>query len=272
MGDMSARGREVLERVHRVAAEDTRVAGQLLTLLGLKKPLISSHSHNEAQSADKIIECLAAGEDIALISDAGTPAVSDPGARVVKAAAAQGYPVVPVPGASSVLAIVAASGLVDGEFHFTGFLPSKGKAREQALQQALAHTCPVVLFEAPHRIHDLFKQLLAAQAGEQDCCVGREITKRFEHFYRGTVAQVNEQLLADSHGERGEFALVIAPSAAVQDNAASHLAGLQVDLDTLLGQLLTQVPTKTAVQWATQWTGLPKNTVYERALALKTAS
>ena len=267
MGDISLRARDTLALVNTVAAEDTRVSAQLLSMLGLKKHLLSSHSHNEAQSAEQIVNKLRAGESIALISDAGTPAVSDPGARVVQAVAAAGLTVVPIPGASSVMALVAASGLVEGEFHFTGFLPSKGKGREQALGNALAKSCPVILFEAPHRIHELFEQLQASGAGDRTCCVGRELTKRFEHFYRGTVSEVASQLKGDANSDRGELALVIAPVAtATDENAAT---GLSVDIDTMLTELLAHVPTKTAVQWVTQWTGSPKNHVYERALVLK---
>ncbi|MFN7835728.1 MAG: 16S rRNA (cytidine(1402)-2'-O)-methyltransferase [Burkholderiaceae bacterium] len=265
LSDTSPRMRAVLAQVDAIAAEDTRHTAQLLSLLGLKKPLLACHHYNETEAATRIIAQLAAGDALALVSDAGTPAVSDPGALVVRRVAEAGFTVVPVPGPSSVLAAVAASGLVDGPFYFAGFMPAKGQPRQQALKALGARTEAVVLFEAPHRIVELFDGLVAAGAHARACCVGREMTKRFEHFYRGTVAQVLAFLRGDSHGERGEFAIVLGAQAGTTENTADP----RVNTETLLALLLPYLPLKTAVQLVVQINGAAKNQVYDLALQMQ---
>lgn len=269
MGDLSLRARAVLEQVDRIAAEDTRNTARMLDALGIRKPLMAHHAHNERESAQGVLACLQRGESVALVSDAGTPAVSDPGAVVVRCVAQAGFKVVPVPGASSVLAVVAASGLVDGAFTFRGFLPAKGKSRVDALKSWLACAEPQVVFEAPHRVMQLVDDLEALGAGDRDMCAGRELTKQFETFYRGTGDIVFEQVRQDANAERGEWAWVIGGNPVSQTGAEAAQAS--ADLDTWLGLLLAELPLKTAVAVVVKATGLAKNTVYDRALALKSA-
>ena len=269
MGDLSLRARAVLEQVDRIAAEDTRNTARMLDALGIKKPLMAHHAHNERESAQGVLACLQRGESVALVSDAGTPAVSDPGAVVVRCVADAGFKVVPVPGASSVLAVVAASGLVEGGFTFRGFLPAKGKSRQDELKKWLVCPEPQVIFEAPHRVMQLVDDLEALGAGDRDMCAGRELTKQFETFYRGKGAQVFELIRNDSNSERGEWAWVVAGSLVSASDAETAQAS--ADLDTWLGLLLAELPLKTAVAVVVKATGLAKNTVYDRALALKNA-
>lgn len=267
MGDLSLRARAVLEQVDRIAAEDTRNTARMLDALGIKKPLMAHHAHNERESALGVLACLHRGESVALVSDAGTPAVSDPGAVVVRCVAEAGFKVVPVPGASSVLAVVAASGLVDTAFTFRGFLPAKGKSRLDELKSWLACPEPQVIFEAPHRVMQLVDDLDTLGAGNRNMCAGRELTKQFETFYRGLGDAVFAQIRQDPNAERGEWAWVIEGSAISEDAAASAQAS--ADLDTWLALLMAELPLKTAVALVVKATGLAKNTVYNRALEIK---
>lgn len=265
LGDVSPRARQTLAQVDCIAAEDTRVTGQLLSLLGIRKSLMASHVHNERTAAQTILEKLRDGKSVALVSDAGTPAVSDPGALVVNAVAAAGFPVVPVPGPSALLAAVSASGLVDGPFHFAGFLPAKGGARHKALAGVLDQADSVVLFEAPHRIEHLMNEMVELGDGLRPCCVARELTKRFETFYRGTVESVRDVLAADSHGKRGEFVVVLGPKP--QDLNAPLVC--RVNPFELLDALLEHLPNKAAVKLVADTTGAPRNALYDHALKQK---
>ena len=265
LGDLSLRARAVLEAVDRIAAEDTRNTARLLDQLGIRKPLMAHHAHNEQQSAQGILACLQRGESIALVSDAGTPAVSDPGAVVVHCVAQAGFNVVPIPGASSVLTAVAASGLVDGAFTFRGFLPAKGRERVALMTQWLALPEPQVIFEAPHRVLQWVDELEAAGFGARAMCAGREMTKQFETFYRGTGEQVFHQVRNDPNATRGEWVWVFQGCAQVKAEQAQASASI----DTWLDVLLAELPLKTAVAVVVNATGLPKNEVYHRALACK---
>lgn len=267
MGDLCLRARAVLEQVDRIAAEDTRNTARMLDALGIKKPLMAHHAHNERESAQGVLACLQRGESVALVSDAGTPAVSDPGAVVVRCVAEAGFTVVPVPGASSVLAVVAASGLVEGAFTFRGFLPAKGKVRLDALKVWLACAEPQVIFEAPHRVLQLVDDLEALGAADRDMCAGREMTKQFETFYRGKGGHVFELVRNDPNAVRGEWAWVVGGNIVSEGDAQAAQAS--ADLDTWLRLLLAELPLKTAVAVVVNATGLPKNTVYNRALKLK---
>jgi 16S rRNA (cytidine1402-2'-O)-methyltransferase len=267
LGDMTLRAKAVLQSVDRIAAEDTRNTARLLEQLGIQKPLMAHHAHNEQQSAQGILACLQRGESVALVSDAGTPAVSDPGAVVVRCVAQAGFPVVPIPGASSVLTAVAASGLVEGAFTFRGFLPAKGRERSRLLAQWLVLPEPQVVFEAPHRVLQLVDELEALGLQERQMCAGREMTKQFETFYRGLGAEVFEQVRHDPNAVRGEWVWVFAgsePSTQADATGASSVA-----VDTWLGLLLPHMPLKTAVTVVVKATGLPKNQVYDLALAMR---
>ena len=208
LGDFSTRAVDVLRSVHAVLAEDTRHSRHLLDYYEIATPLVSHHEHNEARETPRILERLASGESFALVSDAGTPLVSDPGARLVRAALDAGIAVVPVPGASALLAALVASGLDAERFTFFGFLPRKGRERSEAIDALtwLAHTA--VVYEAPNRVADTLAELERHGAGEREVAVARELTKQFEEMRRGTVAAL-ARYYADVP-PRGEVVLVLA--------------------------------------------------------------
>lgn len=264
LADITLRAIHVLARVDAVACEDTRVSGQLLRHLGLDKPLLPVHRHNEREGAARVLERLARGESVAYVSDAGTPVISDPGATVVAAAAAQGHRVVPIPGASAMAAALSVCGDEQGTaFHFTGFLPAKGAERQSALVAAADAAPTQVLFEAPHRILAL-AQALAARVPQRRITLGRELTKQFETVATMACEDLPAWLAADSHRERGEFVLVLhaqAPSPAAD--------GLPSDIERTLTILMRDLPLKQAVSMAAELTGAARNALYERALALR---
>ena len=209
LADLTLRAAHVLARVDTVACEDKRVTAQLLHHLGLHKPLVALHGHNEHEAAAAVLARLAAGASVAYVSDAGTPAVSDPGAVLVAQAAAAGHKVVPLPGASSALAALSVAGDTAGAgFRFVGFLPAKGGERRAALAAALADAATQVLFEAPHRINALAADLAAA-APQRRVTLARELTKQFETIVTAPAAELPAWLAADDHRQRGEFVLVL---------------------------------------------------------------
>jgi 16S rRNA (cytidine1402-2'-O)-methyltransferase len=266
LADLSLRAVHVLGLVQAVACEDTRVAATLLRHLGLQSPLLALHAHNEHEAAVKVLARLAVGESVAYISDAGTPAVSDPGAALVALAAAAGHTVVPVPGASSALAALSVAGDAGGGgFHFVGFLPAKGNDRQAALAAALASHATQVLFEAPHRIAALADELAAA-APARRVTLCRELTKQFETVVTQPAAQLPGWLSEDDNRLRGEFVLVLHAQAAVEE-AALPVATLRT-----LRVLLRDLPLKQAVALAAEITGAPRNALYERALAERGAA
>jgi 16S rRNA (cytidine1402-2'-O)-methyltransferase len=261
LADISLRALYVLGLVDAIACEDTRHTQTMLKQYGLNKPLLPVHEHNEAEAAVQLVQRLQAGERLAYVSDAGTPAVSDPGARLVAAAQAAGLKVVPLPGASSVTTVLSVAGLSgDSAFVFAGFLPSKAGERGQAVQQLASEPRAVVLLEAPHRIEALAQAL--AVLGDRRVTVGRELTKQFEDIATLPAAELTGWLAADAHRTRGEFALVLHPR---PEQAPDQLA----EAERVLALLLAELPVKTAVRLAAEITGAPRNAVYERALVLK---
>jgi 16S rRNA (cytidine1402-2'-O)-methyltransferase len=263
LADMSLRAIHVLSLVDVVACEDTRHSAPLLHHLGLDKPLLAVHEHNEREAAGDVLARLARGERVAYISDAGTPAVSDPGAALVAAAQAAGYRCIPLPGASSALAALSVAGdAIGAGFAFTGFLPTRGAERAQALKALAARNDTQVLFEAPHRIESLL-QGLADACGERNVTLCRELTKQFETVATMPAAQLPAWLAADPNRSRGEFVLVVhaLKPAAADDGEAAH--------DATLRTLLAELPLKQAVALAAELTGAPRNGLYARALALK---
>jgi 16S rRNA (cytidine1402-2'-O)-methyltransferase len=246
-----------------VACEDTRVTAQLLAHYGVPhKPLLAVHAHNENEAAQRVCERLAAGDAVAFVSDAGTPGVSDPGARLVAAAVAAGFAVVPIPGPSSALAALSVAGdAAGGAFVFQGFLPAKGAERQAALQAACADARTQILFEAPHRIRGLLQDLAAA-APQRRLTVARELTKQFESVTTLAAAEAPAWLAADANRERGEFVLVLhaAPVAA----AAS--AELPAAAEHCLAVLQRELPLKQAVALAAEISGAPRKALYQRAL------
>lgn len=263
LADMSLRAIHVLARADAVACEDTRHSSPLLRHLGLDKPLIPLHEHNEREAAAGVLARLAAGERVAYVSDAGTPAVSDPGAALVAACQAAGYRTVPVPGASSALAAVCVAGDTVGRgFAFIGFLPPKGNERSLAFKAAAARSETQVLFEAPHRIDSLLAGL-AEVCPDRKLTLCRELTKQFETVVTVPAGDAPAWLAADPNRSRGEFVLVLHGLAAqaADDGAGAH--------DAVLRTLMAALPLKQAVSLAAELTAAPRNALYARALALK---
>jgi 16S rRNA (cytidine1402-2'-O)-methyltransferase len=262
LADITLRALHVLALADAIACEDTRHTQPLLRAYGLEgKPLIALHEHNEAEAAQAVIARLQQGRRVACVSDAGTPAVSDPGARLVAACTAAGLRTLPLPGASSVTAALSAAGAVgDGGFVFAGFVPPKGGERQAAVAALAREPRAVVLLEAPHRIAALADTLAAL--GARAVTVGRELTKQFEQIATLPCAGLPAWLAADAQRQRGEFALVLHPCAS---------AAPADDGDRVLAPLLAELPLKTAVRLAAELTGLPRNDLYARALALKAA-
>ncbi|MBX3619512.1 MAG: 16S rRNA (cytidine(1402)-2'-O)-methyltransferase [Rhizobacter sp.] len=263
LADMSLRAIHVLALVDAVACEDTRHSGALLQHLGLDKHLLAVHEHNEREAAVEVLARLARGERVAYVSDAGTPAVSDPGAALVQAVQAAGHRCVPLPGASSALAALCVAGDVVGHgFVFVGFLPAKGGERAQALAAAAARAETQVLFEAPHRIEALL-QGLAAQCPARRVTLCRELTKQFETVHTRPAAELPQWLADDANRSRGEFVLVLHAVATGGDDTGAP------DHDATLRVLLAQLPLKQAVALAAQITGAARNALYARALEIK---
>jgi 16S rRNA (cytidine1402-2'-O)-methyltransferase len=261
LADLTLRAIHVLSRVDAVACEDTRVTAQLLRHLVLERPLIALHSHNEQQASGAVIERLGRGESVAYVSDAGTPAISDPGAVLVARVAAAGHRVVPVPGASSAAAAVSVAGDALGQgFRFVGFLPAKGGERREALAAIQAKASTQVLFEAPHRIEAL-ATALAEGAPARRVTLCRELTKQFETVASMPAAELPAWLAADTNRQRGEFVLVLhaLPAVETTELPPATLHTLQT--------LLRELPLKQAVALAAEITGAPRNALYQRALA-----
>ncbi len=264
LADITLRAIHVLTLVDAVACEDTRHSAPLLRQLGIAgKPLIALHEHNEREAAAGVLLRLARGERVAYVSDAGTPAISDPGAALVAAVQAAGHRALPIPGVSSAVAALSVAGdAIGGPFSFVGFLPARSGERSQALKALAANSCTQVLFEAPHRIAALAAALSEA-CGDRTLTVCRELTKQFETVHTLTAGDLPAWLAADPNRARGEFVLVVHAlgDAAAPTAPPSH--------DATLRPLLDALPLKQAVAIAVELTGAPRNALYERALALK---
>jgi 16S rRNA (cytidine1402-2'-O)-methyltransferase len=261
LADLSHRAEDTLRRVDVVAAEDTRVARVLLDHVGARPTLVASHEHNEARSAQTIVERIGAGQSVALTSDAGTPGISDPGARVVAAVHAAGLPVIPVPGPSAVVALLSAAGFQEPRFRFEGFLPARPKARRERLEVLARCDTVVVIYESPHRIDETVQDLAAALEPGRAVVIGRELTKRFEQIRRTTAGELPGWLAGDPDRRRGEF--VIAFDAAPPVQAGADAA------DALLRALCEELPVRQAARIAAKVTGLRANDLYARAVALR---
>lgn len=265
LADISLRALHVLRLVDAVACEDTRHTQQLLRAYGLDRPagqLLAVHQHNEAEAAQGVLDRLAQGQRVAYVSDAGTPAISDPGARLVTAVRRAGYRVLPLPGASSVVTVLSAAGMTgDTGFVFAGFLPSKSAERQNAVQTLAAEPRAVVLLEAPHRIEALAQAL--AVLGERRVTLGRELTKQFEQIETVKAQDLATWLADKPERQRGEFALVL------HDAPVASSAG---EGERVLKLLLPELPLKTAVKLAADISGESKNALYDRALQIKQGS
>lgn len=267
-GDITTRALELLAQVDVVAAEDTRNTLGLLQSYGISARLIAVHDHNERHAADGIVKLLAEGQSVALVSDAGTPGISDPGAIVVAAVSRAGYRVVPVAGVSAVVAAVSASGEGQGGFLFHGFLPTKTGDRRRALEEARqwCQRYPVVFYESPHRIVESISDMADVLGEAQEVVICRELTKKFETIQRLALGDAVAWLTADPNQQRGEFVLVLAKSS---PNEQDESASASEQLTRTLTPLLAELPLKQAVQLAVAITGLKKNEVYSHALRLK---
>ena len=269
LADISLRAVHLLGLVDAVACEDKRVTAGLLRHLGIDRPLIALHEHNEVEAAPAIVARLAEGQRVAYASDAGTPAVSDPGARLVAAVRAAGHRVVPLPGASSVTTALSAAGDVQGAgYRFLGFLPARTAEREAALR-ALAAGETAVIFEAPHRIEAL-AGALAQQMPARTVTLARELTKQFEDIQTLPAAALPGWLAGDAHRVRGEFVLVLHAEAARRaPDGEPGAPALPPEAERALIVLLAELPLKQAVALASELSGAPRNALYARALALK---
>lgn len=266
LADITLRAVQALTLADVIACEDTRVTGGFLRHLGMDKRLVPLHQHNEVGGAQALIALMQAGQRVAYVSDAGTPAVSDPGAHLVQAAQAAGLTVVPLPGASSVTTAMSVAGdTVAQGFRFLGFLPAKGTARQAQLREVLGQSCSVVLFEAPHRIDALARDLVEVLPhGRLTLC--RELTKQFEEIATLSVAEFPAWLTAEPHRQRGEFVIVVhaQPEAAVE----TLLTPAQAEL---LRTLIQHIPVKQAAGLLSDVTGLPRKALYEQALTFRQA-
>jgi 16S rRNA (cytidine1402-2'-O)-methyltransferase len=278
LDDLSARAADTLRRVEVVAAEDTRVTRTLLARVGSGARLIAAHQHNEHEAARKIIDLIRGGASVALVSDAGTPAISDPGTQVVSAALAAGLRVIPVPGPSALTAMLSASGLAQGGFVFEGFLPQKPGPRERRLRELAAIGRAVVLFEAPHRIAATCRAILDVFGQSRSVALGRELTKRFEEIARMPADGLAAWLAEHPGRAKGEYVIVIGPPSA----PATGLAGegpetdgedaartLTLETEDLLRELLPELGARKASRLLERLGGLPSGSLYRKASRLQ---
>lgn len=265
LDDMSYRAIDVLKSVSLIAAEDTRTSAQLMKHFNISTPLTACHEHNESNKIDILIKKLLNGEDMALISDAGTPLISDPGFKLVRAAQANGIRVIPVPGACAAIAALSAVGLPSDRFSFQGFLASKQSQRLQQLEKLKDETQTLIFYEAPHRILDSVKDMAAVFGADRPVGFAREITKTFETIKKMALGELVEFIAADHHQQKGEIVLVVG-------GASEEKAMEQEKLDQLLQRLLQDLSVKAASQLAADLTGIKKKIAYQRALELSQAA
>ena len=261
LDDISARALRVLREVALIAAEDTRHSQRLLQHFGIGTPLAACHEHNERDQGGRFIGRLLAGEDVALISDAGTPLISDPGFHLVRSARAAGIPVVPVPGACALIAALSAAGLPSDRFIFEGFLPAKAVGRRQRLEALREEPRTLLFYEAPHRLLESVGDMLAVFGPERPALLARELTKTFETLKGLPLAELREFSAADSNQQRGECVLRVGGWQAPEGEEAISAESLRV-----LDLLLAEMPVKRAAALAAEITGVRKNLLYQAAL------
>lgn len=262
LADITLRALAVLQKADIICAEDTRVTAQLLSAYGIQGKLVSVREHNEQQMADKIIAYLSDGLSVAQVSDAGTPAVCDPGAKLAARVREAGFKVVPVVGASAVMGALSVAGVTESDFYFNGFLPPKAGERQKLLVKWAEADFPIVMFETPHRIKASLADM-AAQFPERRLTLAREITKTFETFLSGTVAEIQAALKNDSNQTRGEMVLVLHP--AVKEKHSD----LPEEAQNTMKILAAELPTKQAAELAAKITGENKKALYDLALEWK---
>jgi 16S rRNA (cytidine1402-2'-O)-methyltransferase len=260
LADASPRALATLREAELLACEDTRTTRTLLSRHGIERPALALHAHNERAASAKLLAALREGRSVALVTDAGTPGISDPGALLVAEAHRAGIRVVPVPGPSAAVAAYSAAGFAADRFVFAGFLPAKPAARRKALE-SLDLPWPVILYEAPHRVLETARDLLAQLGGEREVVIARELTKKFEEVARLPLAEAPAWLEAHAHRQQGEFVLVLGPGPAREGDAAQA--------ERVLDLLLESLPASEAARLAARITGAPRNALYKLALARK---
>jgi 16S rRNA (cytidine1402-2'-O)-methyltransferase len=269
LGDLSVRAREILQSVSLIAAEDTRHTGVLLKHFGIQTPQVSLHDHNERHRSGGIIERLRQGDSVALVSDAGTPAINDPGFDLVRTAAAAGCEIVAVPGPCAAIAALSIGGLPTDRFCFEGFLPARGAARRKCLQSLAAEVRTLVFYEAPHRAREALEDCVAVFGAERNAAVAREITKLHETTYRGSLRELLERAGSDADFGRGEIVILIAGAPQAPADEEGGADGHGGALDRVLKILLAELPLRQAAHLAAQITEARGNEAYKRALQLK---
>ncbi len=261
LGDITLRALEVLRDADAIACEDTRHTRRLLDHHDIQVPAFALHEHNEAGAAQKLIGLLATGKAVALVSDAGTPGISDPGARAVAAVRSAGYPVIPLPGANAAITALSAAGMDDAQFLFVGFLPAKAMARRQQIERLKAIPALLVFYEAPHRIVETVADLAELLEPQRTLVVARELTKLFEQIASMALADAPAWLAEDPNRQRGEFVLLVSAAPPAQELPGEALRTLKL--------LLAELPLKQAVKLAAEISAQPKNALYQLALAWK---
>lgn len=255
LGDLTPRARAVLGAVDAIAAEDTRHTAQLLAQFGLRTPLLALHEHNEEQMAQKLVERLLAGQTLALVSDAGTPLISDPGYRLVRAARAAGCAVSPLPGACAAIAALCVAGLPSDRFCFEGFLPARPAARRERLARLVAETRSLVFYESAHRIEETLADLVAIFGADREASLSRELTKRFESLLGPDLGRIAQALAVDPNQRRGEFVLVVRGN---EDDAAARL----VEGRRIQALLAAHLKPSLAARLAAELSGAPRQALY----------
>ncbi|REC96523.1 16S rRNA (cytidine(1402)-2'-O)-methyltransferase [Kushneria indalinina] len=264
LDDLSRRAMDTLAQADLIAAEDTRHSVRLLDHIGVRVPLVSLHEHNETSRIERIRQALDEGQRVALISDAGTPLISDPGYRLVQALRAADYTIIPIPGPSALITALSAAGLPTERFLFEGFLPAKSSGRRQRLGDVVELPVTLVLYESPHRIRQLLEDIEIV-CGERPVVIARELTKTFETFLQGTARELLERMAEDADQVRGEFVVMMAPAP-----EREHTDSSQIDADQLLSSLLEEgVGVKQSASVATRVLGGRKSDWYQRAQTLK---
>lgn len=263
LGDLSPRAREVLANVSLIAAEDTRHTGQLLQSFGIATPLTSMHEHNESQKSAALLDRVARGESVALVSDAGTPLISDPGFDLIAAARQRNIPVIAVPGPCAAIAAISVAGLPTDRFAFEGFLPSKSAARRTQLESLVAETRTLVFYEAPHRLTEVLRDMAAVLGADRRATVSRELTKRFETTYSGSLAELAAAAGRDENMSRGEIVIVVTGAPEQAHDAVA------LDAQQLLRALLDELSPAQAAKIASRLTGIKRSELYELAMRLK---
>lgn len=270
LSDITLRAIEILERVDLILAEDTRHSQKLLHHLNIKKPMVSFHQHNENEKIESIIKELKQGKSLALISDAGTPLISDPGYRLVRLAQDEGFKVIPIPGPCALITALSASGLPTDQFLFAGFLPAKAGERLHALDAFKYDSRTLIFYEAPHRIVDTMQTMKEVFGPEREAVLARELTKTFETIHRGTLSNQLEWL-QDENQQKGEIVILLAgfEAKADKDKDTIETKKIQTNAAECLKILLSELSVNQAVRLAKEITGLPKKLLYKHALELK---